>query len=109
MYNGIGLSTARGSGTSGYVQKNLAAVKKFKPLTGNYKEVLEKFKENPAQTKKKANIEIIEHEKKRKIESELYLEAEEMRAKGMGEEEVVKTINERRELKFKTFNNVDLK
>jgi len=24
MYNGIGLQTARGSGTSGYVQKNLS-------------------------------------------------------------------------------------
>jgi serine/arginine repetitive matrix protein 2 len=30
MYNGIGLQTARGSGTSGYVQKNLSTqVKKF--------------------------------------------------------------------------------
>lgn len=27
MYNGIGLSTARGSGTSGYVQRNLAHTK----------------------------------------------------------------------------------
>jgi serine/arginine repetitive matrix protein 2 len=26
MYNGIGLSTPRGSGTNGYVQKNRAAV-----------------------------------------------------------------------------------
>lgn len=24
MYNGIGLQTARGSGTSGYIQKNLS-------------------------------------------------------------------------------------
>jgi serine/arginine repetitive matrix protein 2 len=30
MYNGIGLTTARGSGTSGYVQKNLSAVSKQK-------------------------------------------------------------------------------
>lgn len=27
MYNGIGLNTPRGSGTSGYVQRNLAAIK----------------------------------------------------------------------------------
>ena len=27
MYNGIGLTTPRGSGTSGYVQKNLSFVK----------------------------------------------------------------------------------
>ena len=27
MYNGIGLQTPRGSGTNGYVQKNLAFIK----------------------------------------------------------------------------------
>ena len=27
MYNGVGLQTARGSGTSGYVQKNLSHIK----------------------------------------------------------------------------------
>ena len=29
-YNGIGLSTARGSGTNGYVQRNLSLVRKAK-------------------------------------------------------------------------------
>jgi hypothetical protein len=29
MYNGIGLQTPRGSGTSGYVQKNLSYIKPF--------------------------------------------------------------------------------
>lgn len=28
MYNGIGLQTPRGSGTSGYIQRNLSIVKK---------------------------------------------------------------------------------
>ena len=28
MYNGIGLQTPRGSGTSGYIQRNLSVVKK---------------------------------------------------------------------------------
>jgi hypothetical protein len=27
MYNGVGLATVRGSGTSGYVQRNLAHVR----------------------------------------------------------------------------------
>ena len=32
MYNGIGLPTAKGSGTSGYVQRNIAYYdKKYKP------------------------------------------------------------------------------
>ena len=30
MYNGIGLQTARGSGTNGYVQKNLGAIRHHK-------------------------------------------------------------------------------
>lgn len=30
MYNGIGLQTPRGSGTSGYVQRNLSFVKNQK-------------------------------------------------------------------------------
>ena len=33
MYNGIGLTTARGSGTSGYVQKNLSHVKPYAQQT----------------------------------------------------------------------------
>jgi serine/arginine repetitive matrix protein 2 len=40
MYNGIGLQTARGSGTSGYVQKNLSAqVKKFQSKEDFLKEL----------------------------------------------------------------------
>jgi serine/arginine repetitive matrix protein 2 len=108
MYNGIGLTTARGSGTSGYVQKNLAAVKKFKPMTGNYQEILQKFKENPVETKKRANLDIIEHEKKRKIEAELYIIAEEMRKQGTQEDEVLSKINELREIRIKGLSNVEL-
>ena len=29
-YNGIGLSTARGSGTNGYIQRNLSTVRRAK-------------------------------------------------------------------------------
>ena len=29
MYNGIGLQTARGSGTSGYIQKNISNIGGF--------------------------------------------------------------------------------
>ena len=29
-YNGIGLSTVRGSGTNGYIQRNLSAVRRIK-------------------------------------------------------------------------------
>ena len=32
MYNGVGLATARGSGTNGYIQRNLSLVRKAKKV-----------------------------------------------------------------------------
>ena len=69
MYNGIGLTTPRGSGTSGYVQKNLSFVKP--KLKTNYKDILQQFKDSPAPAKKRANIDIINHEQKYQIEVQL--------------------------------------
>jgi len=66
MYNGIGLTTARGSGTNGYVQRNLAFLRE-KPIAVkqmyNYGMV-----ERTAPVHKAPNREILEHEKKRQIE-----------------------------------------
>ena len=72
MYNGIGLPTPRGSGTNGYVQKNLAHVKKASKQT--------KVSEPDADFERPPNPEIANHEKKRKIEANclrLRLELEE--------------------------------
>jgi len=96
MYNGIGLSTARGSGTSGYVQKSLAFVKP-RQVIHNYKEVLDKFKENPAPTKKKANIEILEHETKHKIEVQLYNYMETLKDQNLSIDEIEKSVAIKRE------------
>ena len=44
MYNGVGLQTARGSGTSGYITKNLSHLvpgQKPKNQQGNYGKVLQ--------------------------------------------------------------------
>lgn len=102
MYNGIGLFTPRGSGTSGYVQKSLAFVKP-KQVIHNYKEVLEKFKENPAPIKKKANSEIIEHEVKHKIEVELFNYLDDLKSKGLEDSQVDNLVNKRREELYKEF------
>lgn len=66
MYNGIGLQTPRGSGTNGYVQRNWAAVRKTKAKV-QYKteEELEKLESN---SNKQPNREILDHERKRKME-----------------------------------------
>ena len=94
MYGNIGLQTAKGSGTSGYVQKSLAYINKRNYESGNYKEVLQKFKDNPALSKRKVNNEIIQHELKRKIESELYDLAESL--KEQNETNIEEKIKEKR-------------
>lgn len=66
MYNGIGLTTARGSGTNGFVQRNWATVRKTKDQV-NYRTEEEIAKLDLA-TNKQPNKEILDHERKRKIE-----------------------------------------
>ncbi|XP_059476049.1 serine/arginine repetitive matrix protein 2-like [Neocloeon triangulifer] len=66
MYNGIGLTTPRGSGTNGYVQRNWAAVRvtkdKIQICTESDVAAFE------AASNRQPNIEILEHERKRKLE-----------------------------------------
>ena len=66
MYNGIGLSTPRGSGTSGYVQRNFAAIKNRKEKV-DYKTDAELAKLDRS-LNKQPNKEILEHQWKRRIE-----------------------------------------
>ena len=66
MYNGVGLSTARGSGTSGYVQKNLAYAQQKRSEKFDYGEQLKKLRNNPLPPPKPANREILEHEERRR-------------------------------------------
>ena len=45
MYNGVGLQTARGSGTSGYVQRNLSHVLPGqRPQLQDYGKILQQLK-----------------------------------------------------------------
>lgn len=63
MYNGIGLTTPRGSGTNGYVQKNLSFVR-HKIERQEYARI-DQIKPD---VQKKPNQEILEHHRKRQIE-----------------------------------------
>ena len=60
-YNGIGLQTARGSGTNRYVQRSLANIRR-KPYSRD------RDYEKPQIKTRKANPEIMEHDRKREIE-----------------------------------------
>jgi len=69
MYNNIGLNSVRGSGTSGYVQKNVAAVPKHRQNL-SWEASLERD-ERIAQRKPVQHVadrEILEHERKKKVE-----------------------------------------
>ena len=69
MYNGIGLTTPRGSGTNGYVQRNLAfrTDKPIQKVQYNYEDI-----RRHAPVTRQPNQEILEHERKRQIEAKVY-------------------------------------
>ena len=105
MYGNVGLPTARGSGTNGYIQRNLSFIKKKFKL-GNYKEIINQFQLNPLQSKKRIDNEIIEHEIKYKIEMELYDLKEKLKNDGENEIEIENKIKlKREELKNKLLKN----
>lgn len=69
MYNNIGLNSVRGSGTSGYVQKNVAAVPKHRQNMSWEASVARE--EKIAQRKPVVHVadrEILDHERKKKVE-----------------------------------------
>ena len=66
MYNGIGLETARGSGTNGYVQRNLSFIRRHKDKVDLKSE--EELKKIDALMTKGPNKDILDHERKRKVE-----------------------------------------
>ena len=66
MYNGIGLSTARGSGTNGFVQRNLSSVKRTKDRVDYRTE--EDVARLEKQLNRQPNAEILSHDRKRRVE-----------------------------------------
>lgn len=69
MYNGIGLTTPRGSGTNGYVQRNLSSVRVKRPRDERGGERDEKDRERlESQLNRQPNAEILEHQRKRQLE-----------------------------------------
>ena len=95
MYNGIGLQTARGSGTNGYVQTNKFFIRP-------------KTTKNPADNKgfgpdqgtaglgKKANKAILEHDRKRQIELKLAVLEDKLTDQGYTDAEIVEKLMEAR-------------
>lgn len=71
MYNGLGLKTPRGSGTSGYVQRNLSFAKPKSSTPFNYDQA-------PPKPARKPNADIQLHKAKRQVEVECLQYQEEL-------------------------------
>jgi serine/arginine repetitive matrix protein 2 len=90
MYNGIGLTTPRGTGTNGYVTKNLSFVRVVKEKTEYKPEDIktEEAKKLELIINRRGNAEILAHERKRKIELKCMEMRELMGDEGYSEQEI---------------------
>ena len=68
MYNGIGVSTVRGTGTNGYVTRNLSHVKTDKKDNKPFSYDSNVLGGYESSLVKKPNKEILEHDRKRQVE-----------------------------------------
>lgn len=107
MYNGVGLPTPRGSGTSGFVQQNRAFVSR--PRTWlDFKKEFEQIKANPPKPPKKPNAEIIEHEQKRQIEIHLLLFQDKLTNSGLPAAEATEKVTKAREYLYAKLRDAPL-
>lgn len=95
MYNGIGLTTPRGTGTSGHVVKNLSHVK-----SNSYNQKLSTRYDDNSQSNsnvsKIGNADILDHQRKRAIESKIFELQEAMLDQGYDDEEIEAKVQEKR-------------
>ena len=101
MYNGIGLTTARGSATSGHVTKNLTYIKpeffrnKLSQNQGQGRP--HQDEKTKALAHKKGNQDILEHNEKRSIEAKIFEFQEKLLEQGMPEDQVEAKVQSERE------------
>lgn len=93
MYNGIGLTTPKGSGTNGYVIRNMASITAGRL---DFQKNTKSFKSAPDMKVLKANTDLLLHEQKRKVELDLMKLKDELKAAGMSEDEIERTIQRER-------------
>jgi serine/arginine repetitive matrix protein 2 len=95
MYNGIGLQTARGSGTNGYVQRNLSAIVSKKRKI-EYQDEKDRQLSKPF-INKPINDDIAEHQRKRQIENKCLEYEERLKEQGLKSDEIEKRLKSYRE------------
>ncbi|TNN34243.1 Serine/arginine repetitive matrix protein 2 [Liparis tanakae] len=94
MYNGIGLTTPRGSGTNGYVQRNLSSLRVKRPRDERGGERDDKDRERlESQLNRQPNADILEHQRKRQLEVKCAELQDMMEEQGYSAEEIEEKVN----------------
>ena len=99
MYNGIGLQTARGSGTNGYVQTNKFFIKPRStsgPGGPHRPPLPDADGGGGLGGMRKPNKDILEHDRKRQIELKLLVLRDALEDQGYTEEEIEERVEEAR-------------
>ncbi|CAO3640854.1 unnamed protein product [Cunninghamella blakesleeana] len=101
MYNGIGLTTPRGSGTNGYVVRNLSHVQSSIKKKQRYDDI----KEISARGKK-PNEELLLHDRKRKIEVDCMKLRLKLEDEGLNDSDIDTKVDEFRKSMLLNFDQV---
>ncbi|CAM9242967.1 unnamed protein product, partial [Phaeothamnion confervicola] len=93
MYNGVGLTTPRGSGTSGHVQTNRSYVRGSQTRAtierNKGKHAAEEWaRGNGGAARNKANADLLDHKRKREIEAKVFELQEAMALRGYSDAEI---------------------
>ncbi|CAG8512447.1 8345_t:CDS:2 [Cetraspora pellucida] len=92
MYGNVGLSTPRGSGTNGYVVRNLSYIKTRRDNV-QYESLDEIKSKSSSLLNRKPNKDILKHEKKRQIEIKCIDLRRQLEEDGQTEEEIEGRVN----------------
>ncbi|XVF41024.1 hypothetical protein PTKIN_Ptkin01aG0247300 [Pterospermum kingtungense] len=82
MYNGIGLTSPRGSGTNGYIQSNKLFVKAKTNRVTDTTRPFEAGQGTAGLSTKKPNKDILQHDRKRQIELKLVILGDKLTEQG---------------------------
>lgn len=95
MSANVGLTTPRGSGTSGYVQRNLSHIKPRD--NDNRTGQPTRDSDQPSHTQRQPDPAILEHERKRRIEVQIFELRDKLEEEGLDEDEIDERADKLRE------------
>ncbi|CAD6931171.1 unnamed protein product [Tilletia laevis] len=104
MYNGVGLQTTRGSGTSGYVVRNLSALRHRDERGKSGGEDCREDRGDPDR-RKPADKGILDHDRKRKVEIRCMELQDELEEQGLPDDEVEAKVSQLRETLIDSLGN----